>query len=487
MNSSRGAALRIFFRYDMWSELSNIFRIVSELLLIAIWLISLSMGWLDWGESFFTLSFIYFGSYFLARGLHHLKWKLFIQRSIFLIWVFLVLLISASALLFKQIDLSPVSFAGQIFRENLTKETTFGFWVLLFSLFVMLRGVQIARYPATARELTAGMRFNLLLFAAYAMIFGRDQLSLFLPSFLFFMLFNLAGLSLARIADLSDSYGGRLPGFNLQWAAGIGAAAILVVLLGWASSWLINLDVAQFLGRGLLVLLQLVFGAILLVLSPVLLAIVSAIQFLIQLLAPNLENLLEPAELEAGNQLLEDIQSQITDATHTDPRLFIMLGVLALIVIIAVLQLRWKPWQRLTRGEEGASDIDVEFSLPRAIRNLFPTRTGRKQRRTAKSLIAAARVRHIYAQLMDLCEKLGKPRPRSLTPNEFLPRMYTLFPLHEQELNLITSAYIKVRYGELPETSKEIEEVLDAWKKISLFGKEMLDERIKNLKRASNL
>jgi hypothetical protein len=300
------------------------------------------------------------------------------------------------------------------------------------------------------------------------------------------MLFSLAGMSLARIADLSDSFGSRLPGFTSQWAVGIGLAVVIVVFLGLAASWIFDLNVAQFLGRGILVLLQLVFGAIILISSPILLAIVSAVRFLLQLLAPNLGEILEPADLDLSNQMLDDLQSQITDATRTDPRLFVMIGVLVLIVVVTIIQLRWRPFERITRGEEDSSNLEVNFRLPRTLKNIFPNRSRRKRRRTAKSLIAAARIRYTYAQLMDLCDKLGKPRPRSLTPTEFLPRMDSLFPPYHPELELITKAYNKVRYGELPETSKDIEDVLEAWKKISLFGKEILDERNKNLRRTAS-
>ena len=47
--------------------------------------------------------------------------------------------------------------------------------------------------------------------------------------------------------------------------------------------------------------------------------------------------------------------------------------------------------------------------------------------RPARRLIAAARIRRIYTQLMDLCQALNNPRPESTTPYEFLPELGELF------------------------------------------------------------
>ena len=84
---------------------------------------------------------------------------------------------------------------------------------------------------------------------------------------------------------------------------------------------------------------------------------------------------------------------------------------------------------------------------------------------------------------MGLCEQMGKPRPRSLTPNEFLDRMYKLFPENGIDLEIITAAYIKVRYGELPETSKDVTEVFESWDRINHYGKGYVEERTKHIQR----
>ena len=44
------------------------------------------------------------------------------------------------------------------------------------------------------------------------------------------------------------------------------------------------------------------------------------------------------------------------------------------------------------------------------------------------------------------------------------------------EVELITSSYIRIRYGELPETEEEYQSVKDAWQVIRMHGNKMKKE-----------
>ena len=85
------------------------------------------------------------------------------------------------------------------------------------------------------------------------------------------------------------------------------------------------------------------------------------------------------------------------------------------------------------------------------------------------------RIRRIYAELMDLSESLGVKRAPAETPLEFLPALAELFPGLESELHTITEAYLRVRYGEFPETRQEIDPVEVAWEGVRLQGQKQLE------------
>jgi hypothetical protein len=100
---------------------------------------------------------------------------------------------------------------------------------------------------------------------------------------------------------------------------------------------------------------------------------------------------------------------------------------------------------------------------------------GASRLRRRQRLLAAARIRRIYAELMELSEDLGKPRNPARTPLEFLPALNELFPTFEAELAKITQAYLQVRYGELPETRQEVEDVEKAWARLHAQGHDQLN------------
>ncbi len=86
------------------------------------------------------------------------------------------------------------------------------------------------------------------------------------------------------------------------------------------------------------------------------------------------------------------------------------------------------------------------------------------------SVIAAARIRQIYRQLLRESARLGKAREQAETPLEFLPELQVVFPGCYEELVLITRAYLRVRYGEYPESRQEVQVVEQAWKHVRRHG-----------------
>ena len=91
-----------------------------------------------------------------------------------------------------------------------------------------------------------------------------------------------------------------------------------------------------------------------------------------------------------------------------------------------------------------------------------------------QKLRAAARIRQIYAELMELSDQLEHPRADSETPLEFMPKLNLLFPQLLPEIFTITDAYNNVRYGLLPETRQEVVNVESAWTRIHQAGRILL-------------
>jgi hypothetical protein len=77
---------------------------------------------------------------------------------------------------------------------------------------------------------------------------------------------------------------------------------------------------------------------------------------------------------------------------------------------------------------------------------------------------------------MQTCEAIGYPRPTATTPLEFLPELSRIFPESAADLQDITRAYLKVRYGEVPETQAEVDDIETAWKRVEVQAQAMLKQ-----------
>jgi hypothetical protein len=104
--------------------------------------------------------------------------------------------------------------------------------------------------------------------------------------------------------------------------------------------------------------------------------------------------------------------------------------------------------------------------------------------RPVRRAIIAARIRRIYIQLIELCEALGLPRLPQQTPQEFLPVMGELFTAQIDDLGLLTLAYERVRYGELPEKQAETDAIEQAWQRIQEEGRQLKKSGAGKLKTA---
>jgi hypothetical protein len=91
--------------------------------------------------------------------------------------------------------------------------------------------------------------------------------------------------------------------------------------------------------------------------------------------------------------------------------------------------------------------------------------------------LGAVRIRRIYAQLMQLCDRLDMPRPSTATPLEYLEQLELLFPEKRSEVRTVTHAYNRVRYGEFPETPEEVQKVENAWRQVRQRARDLQSVR----------
>jgi hypothetical protein len=104
-------------------------------------------------------------------------------------------------------------------------------------------------------------------------------------------------------------------------------------------------------------------------------------------------------------------------------------------------------------------------------------RLGRAQR-----IVAAARIRQIFAELIRLAASTGLPRDPAQTPLEFAAVLQREWPASGQDLDRITRAYLKIRYGGFPERIEEVRAVEDSWSSVRAAGLERMKRHEQKLK-----
>jgi hypothetical protein len=81
---------------------------------------------------------------------------------------------------------------------------------------------------------------------------------------------------------------------------------------------------------------------------------------------------------------------------------------------------------------------------------------GQRERRGQRS---AASIRKMYASIVDMAAEAGYPRDLAETPYEHRAILYQAFPGHEPAVDAITQAYVRVHYGEVPDTREEMDQL----------------------------
>jgi hypothetical protein len=174
---------------------------------------------------------------------------------------------------------------------------------------------------------------------------------------------------------------------------------------------------------------------------------------------------------------------QVLENTTLDPLGWgVLIAITVLLISIAIWRSR-ELGQRMLAERRELQDSE-RLSMVDAVRSLLSTglqeawgRLRGTPARIADRLRAAQRVRRIYAQFLDLCTDLNIPRPAAKTPLEFVPVAANALEGQADRVMMLTNAYLKVRYGGLPENEDEVKQVEAAWRDVRAVGEAILKNR----------
>ena len=450
-----------------WSQIAAILLVVVELCWLLPWfylvtqITSVAPPW----ETALVLGGTMFITYILGAWLESLRLLRNVELALIGFMLIVSLLVSENLLL----D-SPV--LGGV--NGLARLDPGAVLVLFFVLWMWWRGITLSRQAI--RPIIAWRRFELGLLFFMAYIFIAARMDFYVPGPGVFMLFLSSGLLavvFARISYVGLSKGVSKNPFDLRWLASIGGILGLTVVFAALMGSLLTGQYSRFLDFLSEAIKYLIAGVLFILGIPGLI-----LSYFLGPVIPWLQNFLATP---TSNSTPEYPPAYPYPASLTGQELiqlplsFQMIcfwSLILVLILVLIFRIRkalgvrrslepWEPESLLKRGEAPAL-------LRKAFRDALSDLASRF--RSPPRLMVAARIRRIYAQLMDLSAELNRPRPSSYTPLEFLPELGELFSQNIGDLELLTSAYLKVRYGELPESKEEMDAIESAWQNVLEAG-----------------
>ena len=471
--------------YKVWLHVQHELLYISWALTEVALFAPLSFAFLSWARFWppahitIWLLLIMMLPFNLARLMSLLQIATHHQRTVMAVSLLLTVLISIRSLIYSPQSIFDVSWLTDFFA-NIAQEGN-QLWlrdVAVFFIVIIMwwRGLRLVNRQFDIQQVGFRLRLGILI-APIAIWFSHVGLGWNItPFILLFFLAGLTAVSLIRVEQLEKERSGQSASLSPRWiglifaaslmttaAAGLLAALISGQSLLTAAGWLAPL-IATFYFGGAVVVSTLVY-----LLQPFILLLSGLIDWL----AFWLQKIFSNAGLDLALQPTVDFSDLAATAEATDvvtviappninARLMaILLMVAAVLLVSLVLGRLFREASFAARnsemiarsGQPSADDLNFGQRLLQRLGLLRGWRT-------------AASIRRIYQQMLEASEAIGYPRSESETPFEFLSTLAEIWPDNIADSQLITQAFVKIRYGELPETEDELAAIKAAWTRL---------------------
>lgn len=448
------------------------------------------LPWTDewWGRShlFFGLLLLMLAGFYLARCLAWLRLPAQDQRNI-LVGVGLVILFFAV----RNINYEPSGlFDFSWIGESLRNLTLAGSNLWLKDLFLLMltavswwRGLTLLNRSLDVVHVGRRFRVGGLYLAPFIILLASFRLDWsVLPFLLFFFIIGLSAMVLTRAESIEKEQTAVLASLSPRWFGFVVALSLVTIFLGAAAAVFVSGQSGDTLGRGLAPLWNALRWAgtttgltASYLVGPLLEPLDAFFQFLIRIFRAGFASLFVPnpdaqPQPDGSAELMDAFNEWLANQEAGGPGLFssvnwrfVILAVVLLIALIILVQFYRKNLATQGSGRFGKILVDVTDRL-------VPTRLRRERNKGKndewRNWRAAVSIIKIYQQMTYLSREVGYPRADSETPFEYLKTLIQLWPNHKAEVQLITRAYVRVRYGEFPETKQEFEAIKQAWERV---------------------
>ncbi len=398
----------------------------------------------------------------IGRGLRTLQMRSSVRAVVLLGLLFLSIAISLRLVLFRDAEQGTLSILAQsvsTFTGVLTLVPN-ELIVILAVLYAWRRGVIASvRDPLDPAGTAHAFRLGILAFVVHALIYRNEHSRLLVEALPLFFGAALTGIGLARADRLSAARGGGRSPFTGRWLAALLLVTVATTGLGVVIGVGLQTPAASGLADATAEGLRRAAEAVLVALTPLAVAAGALIEIVFRLLREWLGVDLAMPDLSVLRRpepppMPEPGPAPAWLVTY-GPTLRVA-GTLAVLLAIALAALRTTrrgPARGLQPFQDQVEPIPAGASAESRKGGLAEILGGRSLRRR---FLAAQTVRRLYQRLLRLGEARGAHRHTSKTPYEFIEDLLRVFPDHGSEVRALTEAYVRVRYGELPEDEQEV-------------------------------
>jgi hypothetical protein len=438
-----------------------------------------------------------------VRFMNYLRLKLRAKQWILLCLLGISSLIGVKYLLYPSEHI-PISELFQRPFESINSDGVLipdEFLIILIILVTWWRGTSLAHFKVGPQEVLSKFKLGILMLFGYIFFNTIITGESFGASVYLFLFSGLLSMGAARVSILSKLRGGKRNPFDRSWFLGLLGSCVGLVGLAFIVVAMVTGEISL-VNQLIIYIWGLILAVFVIISAPFVIVVMGGFEKLLSSMEDSgwsvLDQLKESFVILQKNIIIlvefltELIQKigilKLLDALpNFSPFVRWALLLLVVVAVLGVIGLRI----RTLYMREGLNDErqlllnrhllfsylsrEIENQLRRlasGISNLVNLQQGRR-------LLAAARIRRIYAKMMDLSNDLGTPRKEAQTPLEFLPTLGELFPVAKEDVSVVTNAYLRIRYGELPETKDEVDEVERAWVQIRREGEDIKkDQRV---------
>lgn len=468
-----------------WRELALFSLMVMELCWLVPWYRSLTPATYaaQPGRVFLVFGSIILFVHLNVRLMNYLHLRLNLRRWILACILIICVFFGLRTLLYTNQAISLSELVSRPIRAfgDLTSLIPDEFLVSLAAFFACWRGISLAQALIGPLAIVRNFQIGIFMFLGY--VFLNTMVTGETPGIFIYIFFFVALIAMvtARISVLGNLRGGGKSPFDRRWFFGMLSTAFGVIGLA---------TLVARLSSGQLGFLGLIGGLIFQVLSIVIILLISPLIYLLFTLTQRmpdipatfvqLMNTLNGLRAFLGSKALE-FGGNLSWLPKLKPILIWSIIIAVALIVLTTLSI-WFMRTQSKRTDDRQTLLSggdiwrlMRAAVRKQLRKIREDLTGLLHIKQRQRWLAAARIRRIYIQLMGLCGDLGKSRPDALTPLEFLPTLMDLFPGFERDLQTITQAYLRVRYGELPETKEEVDQVEAAWVQVLARGQELLN------------